>query len=230
MKGFRLFLLVLPLLVSGSLFAQSYDGGAIVNVGYEQGIVKNFNFNLDAEGRFDQWCTSFDRFKLAGSFDYSFLKKKRLKVSVAACYLLYGDQALPEHRGRVIGAITYTEKIHQFKISYRVRIQSTFYDERYGEYNHNPKTYLRNRLQLGYSWKDKGVSLYASTEFFLRLYEPEKCFVDNFRSIVGCDFKLNDRHTLGVYFRVDNEIQVKNRENLFYLGVKYSFENPRKQH
>ena len=228
-KNVRFILLAVVLLItSGALCAQSYNGGSIIDLGFEQGIVKHFKFNLGMESRFDDWCTHFDRLKLNGEFDYSFLKKKRLKVSLAACYLLYNADGAPEHRGRVLGSLTYTEKIQHFKISYRVRVQSTFYDERFKEVKHNPKTYLRNRLQFGYTWKEKGVSLHASTEFFLRLYEPQNCFIDNFRTVIGCDFKLNDKNSLGVYLRADNEIQVKNRENVFYLGIKYAFENRRK--
>ncbi|MCQ2285673.1 MAG: DUF2490 domain-containing protein [Bacteroidales bacterium] len=212
-----------------SLWAQSYDGGLIVDLGFEQKFVKDFSFNLGAEGRMDHWCTAFDRLKLDGTFDYSFLKKKRLKVSLGACYILHNEKGAPEHRGRVHGGLTYTEKIHHFKMAYRIRVQSTFYDVRFGEFKHNPKTYLRNRLYFGYTWKDKGITLHGSTEFFLRLYEPKNCFVDNFRTVLGCDFKLNEKNTLGVYLRADNEIQVEHRDNIFYLGVKYAFENPSKK-
>lgn len=217
---FALFCCCLPF-----VSAQQHDFGGLLNLEFQQKVVKNLNFNLETEARFNHCFTSFDRLKVGASFDYSFLKKKRLKISLGANYLLYNDLGTAEHRGRIVGALTYTEKFSNFKISYRVRVQSTFYDELRGDYKFNPKTYLRNRLQLEYSFKEKGMDLYASTEFFLRLYQKGNNFVDDFRTIVGWDYKLNKGNSIGLFFRVDNEIQVKNPENTYYIGFAYGFKN-----
>ena len=208
-----------------SLSAQQYDFGGLLNLEFEQKVVKKLDFNLETEARFNRNFTSFDRFKVGTSFDYSFLKKKRLKLSLGADYLLYNDLGTTEHRGRVVGALTYTEKFSNFKLNYRVRLQSTFYDELRGYHTINPKTYLRNRLQMTYTFKEKGMNVYASTEFFLRLYQRENYFIDNFCTIVGWEYKLNKKNSIGIFFRMDNEIQVKNPENNFYIGIKYGFQN-----
>lgn len=225
MKRLAILLLLLCCIVPMKLSAQQHDFGGLVNLGFEQKVVKGLDFNLEAEGRFNHFFTSFDRLKIGASFDYSFLKKKRLKITLGANYLLYNDLGMADHRGRVIGTLTYTEKIKNFKLSYRARVQSTFYDELRGYHKFNPKTYLRNRLQLGYNFKEKGMEIYASTEFFLRLYQKGNNFVDNFRTIVGWDCKLNKGNTIGLYFRVDNEIQVKNPENTYYIGFRYGFKH-----
>lgn len=225
MKRLSIVLLLVCSLAPLKSSAQRHDFGGLVNLEFEQKVAKGFDFNMETEARFNRCFTSFDRLKIGASFDYSFLKKKRLKINIGANYLLYNDLGTAEHRGRIIGALSYTEKIKNFKLSYRVRVQSTFYDELRGEHEFNPKTYLRNRLQLAYGFKQKSMEIYASTEFFLRLYQKGNYFVDNFRTIVGWNYKLNKGSHIGIFFRVDNEIQVKNPENMYYFGLRYGFKN-----
>lgn len=225
MKRYPILWLLVLVFVPMCLSGQTHEAGGLIHLGFEQKIVKGFDFGLEAEGRFDRNFTSFDRFKLGAGFDYSFLKHKRLKIGIAANYLLYNQGSFCEHRGRVKGDITYSEKIKQFKLSYRVRVQATFYDELRGEHKFNPKTYMRNRLQFEYGFFDKPMKVYASTEFFLRLYKKGNCFIDNFRTIVGWNYKLSKGNTIGVFLRMDNEIQVANPANVYYIGFSYSFKN-----
>ena len=216
-----LLLFALPWVMRG----QSHDFGGIVELGFEQKLAKGLDLGLEGEGRFNHCFTSFNRLKIGADLDYSFLKKKRLKVSLGAAYLLYNRYGTIENRGRIIGSLTYTEKFSDFKLSLRARVQSTFYDMQRGYHKFNPKTYLRGRVQFDYSFPSVRMSIYASTEFFLRLYQKEHIFIDNFRTIAGCNFKMGNGHTLGVFLRVDNEVQVSEPENVYYIGLKYNFKN-----
>ena len=205
--------------------AQSHDFGGILELGFEQKLAKGLELGLEGEGRFNHNFTSFNRLKIGADLDYSFLKKKRLKVSLGAAYLLYNRYGTIENRGRIIGSITYTEKISDFKLSLRARVQSTFYDMQRGYHKFNPKTYLRGRLQFDYTFSQLRMSIFASTEFFLSLYKKNNIFIENFRTIAGCNFKMGNGHTLGVFLRVDNEVQVSEPENVYYIGLKYYFKN-----
>lgn len=216
-----LLLFALPWAVRG----QSHDLGGIVELGFEQKLAKGLELGLEGEGRFNHCFTSFNRLKIGADLEYSFLKKKRLKVSLGGAYLLYNQYGTIENRGRIIGALTYTEKFSNFKLSLRARVQSTFYDMQRGYHKFNPKTYLRGRLQFDYTFPEIRMTVFASTEFFLRLYQKDRIFIDNFRTIAGCNFKVGNGHTLGVFFRVDNEIQVSEPENVYYIGFKYGFKN-----
>jgi hypothetical protein len=203
--------------------AQSHDFGGILELGFEQKLAKGLELGLEGEGRFNHCLTSFNRLKIGADLDYSFLKKKRLKVSLGAAYLLYNRYGTIENRGRIIGSLTYTEKFSDFKLSLRARVQSTFYDMQRGYHKFNPKTYLRGRLQFDYTFSQLRMSIFASTEFFLSLYKKNDIFIENFRTIAGCNFKMGNGHTLGVFVRVDNEIQVADPENVYYVGLKYNF-------
>lgn len=211
--------------LSSVVRGQSHDFGGILELGFEQKLAKGLELGLEGEGRFNHNFTSFNRLKIGADLEYSFLKKKRLKVSVGGFYLLYNRYGTPEHRGRIMGALTYTEKFSEFKLSLRARVQSTFYDMQRGYHKFNPKTYLRGRLQFDYTFSQLNMSIFASTEFFLSLYKKNDIFIENFRTIAGCNFKVGNGHTLGVFLRVDNEVQVSEPENVYYIGLKYNFKN-----
>lgn len=211
--------------LSSVVRGQSHDFGGILELGFEQKLAKGLELGLEGEGRFNHCFTSFNRLKMGADLDYSFLKKKRLKVSLGAAYLLYNRYGTIENRGRIIGSLTYTEKFSDFKLSLRARVQSTFYDMQRGYHKFNPKTYLRGRLQFDYTFSQLRMSIFASTEFFLSLYKKNDIFIENFRTIAGCNFKVGNGHTLGVFLRVDNEVQVSEPENVYYIGLKYNFKN-----
>ena len=211
--------------LSSVVRGQSHDFGGILELGFEQKLAKGLELGLEGEGRFNHCFTSFNRLKIGADLDYSFLKKKRLKVSLGAAYLLYNRYGTIENRGRIIGSLTYTEKFSDFKLSLRARVQSTFYDMQRGYHKFNPKTYLRGRLQFDYTFSQLRMSIFASTEFFLSLYKKNDIFIENFRTIAGCNFKVGNGHTLGVFLRVDNEVQVSDPENVYYIGLKYNFKN-----
>ena len=124
----------------------------------------------------------------------------------------------------VKGFLTVAPKFGDWKIAYRAMVQATFRDERRGDYRFNPKTYMRNRLQVTWSVPHQPVKLYLSEEFWWRLYKPGDNIIDNLRSTVGVEYSINKHHTLDFYLRSDNEIQVKNPDNVLSIGVGYKFD------
>ena len=224
MKRIANILVILILCLPFAAKGQTHEAGAILGVEYEKKVVKGLHYGMDGQVRFNQNFTNFDQLRLGAGLDYTFWKK-RLKVGAAGFYLLGDKGSYYEHRGRIQATLSFTERIQQFKIGLRVRAQSTFYDERRGEHKFNPKTYLRGRLQFDYEFFGKPVKLFASTEFFLRLYKKDNYIVDNFRTMVGCTYKLTQGSSLTFSFRSDNEIQVKNPENIYYFCIAYNFKH-----
>lgn len=220
----KLWIAFLTFMISLSAYSQTTDFGAVLGIDYTKKINSAWNFSLEGEGRFNQNFTAYDRLKVGTGFDFSFLKD-RLKAAASFNYMLKNEMAYFENRYRFNLALTYAEKIRQFKISYRLRAQTTLYEENHADHRFNPKTYLRNRLELSYDFFAKPVKIYASTEFFLRLYNPDGNFIDNFRTIVGVNYRFDRNSSISVFLRADNEIQVKNPANVYYLGVSYHFKH-----
>ena len=202
--------------------AQTTDLGAIVGAGYSGKIVKGFGYSVEGEVKTSGTFIEFNRFKVSAGLGYSFWKS-RFKVSVDFDYILKNRQTYLENRYRVSGGLTYSEKIRNFKLSLRAKYQASFYDESRAYHKYNPKTYIRSRFEITYSFFSKPLKLYASTEIFVRLYKPDTRFIDEVRSVVGVNYRINKNNSMDFYLRSDNEVQVKNPANIFYVGVGYNF-------
>ena len=190
-----------------SVYAQTTDFGAIVGAGYSGKIVKGLGYSAEAEVKTWGNFTEFNRFKVSADFDY----------------ILKNRETYLENRYRVSGGLTYSEKIRSFKLSLRAKYQASFYDESHAYHKYNPKTYIRSRFEITYSFFSKPLKLYASTEMFIRLYKKDARFIDEMRTVVGVTYRLDKNNSLDFYLRADNEVQVKNPANIYYIGVGYNF-------
>lgn len=215
-------MLNLVCLFACTLQAQTTDFGAIVGAGYSGKIVKGFGYSVEGEVKTSGNFIEFNRFKASAGLGYSFWES-RFKVSADFDYILKNRQTYMENRYRVSGGLTYSEKIRSFKLSLRSKYQASFYDESRAEHKFNPKTYVRNRFEISYSFFSKPLKLYASTEMFIRLYKKDARFIDEMRTVVGVNYRINKNNSLDFYLRSDNEVQVKNPANIYYIGVGYSF-------
>ena len=204
--------------------AQTFTTGGVVGAEYELKILKGWHLSAEGELRFDCHFTHYDRAKLAVGTDYTFWQK-RMKVGASYSFLNYHDREdqLFDNRHRVKAFVTFAPKFGQWKVGWRVMAQTTFRDERRGDYKFNPKTYLRNRLSVSYAIPQSKLKLRLSEEFWWRLYKPGDNIIDQLRTVAGLQYSINKRHTLDFYLRSDNEIQVDNPENVLYVGVAYSF-------
>lgn len=207
------------------LCAQTFETGGVLGVGYELKIMKGWHFFAEGDVRFDANFTHYARGKVGVGTDYTFWKK-RLKVGVEYDFLNYHDREdqLFDNRHRIKGFVTVAPKFGAWKVGWRCMAQTTFRDERRGDYKFNPKTYLRNRLSVAWSIPQTRLKLHLSEEFWWRLYKPGDNIIDQLRSVVGLEYKINKHHSLDFFLRSDNEVQVKNPENVLYVGVAYTFD------
>ena len=228
----RIIVLCVILCVCRVSYAQTYATGCIGGAECELKILKGWHVSLEGELRcvlYEKDSPQFDRAKLGIATDYTFLKKW-VKVGAAYNYLNYYNQEdnFYENRHRVKGYVTISQKFGAWKPSYRLQVQSTFRDERRGDYTFNPKTYMRNRFMVTWTVPRSPVKLYVSEEFWWRLYKPGDNIIDQLRSVIGVQYSFNKRHSMDVFFRSDNEVQVKNPKNVFSVGITYSFSGPLK--
>ena len=201
--------------------SQSTDFGGILEIDFEKKLKKSFEISFEEEIKFDHCLTQYDRFKSVVNANYILLNK-HIKAGISFEYIYkMNDEKIFQNRYRINANIGYYEKIKQFRFNYRIKFQNTFKDELRGEYRVNPEMYLRNRIELGYSFIKKPVKLALSTEFFLRVNNPGQNIIDNVRTVLSADYRLKKQHTLTFFIRADNEIQVNNPENIYYLGIIY---------
>ncbi len=219
----RLLLIVL-LLFSVGVFAQSEkstDFGGIVSAEAEVGLGGPFGLSVEEELRFENNCTQFDRWLNSVGVDYTCLHN-RMNIGLTADYIRrHNDRGYYENRGRLGLQVTYTEDWRRFRFQVRSKAIGTFFDERTGEHRVNPRLYWRNRLKVTYQPMNSRFKYALSTELFWLTNDPKKGGIDNLRTVLSVDYRLARQYTLSAFVRMDNDLQVKEPVDRFFLGLTF---------
>ena len=219
----RLLTIVL-LLFSVGVFAQSErstDFGGIVSAEAEVGLGGPFGLSVEEELRFENNCTQFDRWLNSVGVDYTCLHN-RMNIGLTADYIRRpNDRGYYENRGRLGLQVTYTEDWRRFRFQVRSKVIGTFFDERTGEHRVNPRLYWRNRLKVTYQPMNSRFKYALSTELFWLTNDPKKGGIDNIRTVLSVDYRLARQYTLSAFFRMDNDLQVKEPVDRFFLGLTF---------
>ena len=222
----RVHIVLLSLLLGWAIssFAQSErstDFGVILDAKYESGLVGKLDIEVEEELRFDHNCTQLDRWLNSVTIEYPFLHNRMHVGLTGGAIRRHNDKGYFENRARVGLDVTYAETYRRYKFSYRSRLMTTFRDERTGDYRVNPKMYWRNRFQVAYQMPNSRFKYTFSTELHWLLNDPQASVIDNIRTVLTVDYRLSRRQTLSLSGRMDNDIQVKEPVDRFYLGLTY---------
>ena len=220
----RRLITILLLLLSVAAFAQSErttDFGGIVSAEVEMGLGGPFGLSAEEELRFENNCTQFDRWLNSVGVDYTCLHN-RMNIGLTADYIRrHNDKGYFENRERLGLQVTYTEEYRRFKFQVRSKAIGTFFDESTGEHRVNPRLYWRNRLKITYQPMNSRFKYALSTELFWLTNDPKGSYVDNLRTVLSVDYRLSRRYYLSAFARMDNDLQVKEPVDRFYLGMTF---------
>lgn len=221
---------IVALLLAWALpsFAQSErstDFGAILSAQYDADLGNKWAIEVEEELRFDHNCTQLDRWLNSVTLEYPFLHNRMHVGVTGGAIRRYNDRGYYENRTRVGLDVNYAETYRRYKFSYRSRLMATFRDESVGDYRVNPKLYWRNRLQASYQRPNSRFKYALSMELHWLLNDPKSSVADNLRTVFTVDYRLSRRQHLGVFVRMDNDIQVKKPVDRFYLGLTYHYKN-----
>ena len=210
------------LLVSVEVFAQSErrtDFGGIVSAEASVALGGPFGLSVEEELRFQDNFSQLDRWLNAFGVDYTCLHN-RMNIGLNADYIRrLNKNGYYENRGRLGLQVTYTEEVQRFKIQVRSKVIGTFFDDRTGEHRVNPRLYWRNRLKVTYQKPNSRWKYALSAELFWLTNDPRGSYVDNLRTVLSVDYRLARRYSLSAFVRMDNDLQVKEPTDRFYLGL-----------
>ena len=223
-------LLALLLAWMPSSFAQSGRSssfGGIAGMDFSTEITKDIELKVEEELRFgDYGGVHLERWLNEVSFEEPVSIPglgNRLHGGFFLGYVRhYDDEGYFDNRLRLGVDVSYRESIRRWKLVYRSRLMFTYRDERTGEYSINPKWYWRHKLQASFQRPNSRWKYALATEFFLRMREtPSDVFIDHIRATASVDYRLSRRQSLELTARMDNDIQVKEPVDRFYLGLTY---------
>lgn len=227
----RLLILLVVLAPGGFLGAQNYDFGTEWEAGYTRSIVKGTEISISEELRLKQYSTRLTKTETTLALSQALFRKKLkqygLKLRLGASYAFiyrYNSKHYYEDQHRLNLNVNLTKKIGDWAVGYRLRYQTTFRNERIGDYKYNPQMYLRNRIGVSYSFPNKPWKLSLTEECFQRLNHPSKKIVDEFRTVATASYQIDRHNTVSIHLKAATEVQVKNPDRFFALGFTYDFD------
>ena len=109
--------------------------------------------------------------------------------------------------------------------SLKATFQKSFSEFRHSDDWYVPENYVRGVAEVSRELKNKKTEPYTNIEFWYRVSAGEPAFVDQYRLAIGIKQKLNKRNRLDVFYKLQQELQVKNpsTSHIFGIGYRYIF-------
>lgn len=227
----RQLLIILLLLSAKIVTAQTYDFGTELEASYTHTIIKGTEISISEELRFKQLSTRFSKTESTVGLSQTLFRKKlkpyglRLKLGASYAFIYrFNSKHYYEDQHRLNLNVSLSKKFGDWAVGYRLRYQTTFRNERIGDYKYNPQMYLRNRIGVSYTFPDKPWKLSLTEECFLRLNHPSRNIVDEFRTVATASYQIDRHNTVSVHIKAATEVLVNNPDRFFALCFTYDFD------
>lgn len=201
--------------------AQVNDAQLWTSVTIEKKIIKQLSVSVSEELRFSDNITEVGSFFTDIGITYKFHKNWRIAGDYRFTNKIQLDNSYSK-RHRYYFDLSYRKKFYQFMVIARTRFQSQYADVNSSETGHLPEYYSREKLTLKYSITKK-ISPYLSAEAFIPLNNRKVKGIDNMRYSLGVEWEFMKNSTLDVFYLIQQEYQVANRERDFVTGIGYTY-------
>lgn len=184
---------------------------------------KKFTLNFDQELRLFDNMSRVNLFFSTVTLDYKL--SKAFKFSLAYRFINKNQFDYYSKRHRMYFDAAFKQKIKKnFLFTYRVRLQGQVRDYYSSDNGRMIESYIRNKFDLGYSYKK--FTPYVSAEFRYQLTNPRFQVGDSEfnrgRYTGGCEYDFDKKNTLNLYFMLQHDYQTLNYEEDFVYGMQFS--------
>jgi hypothetical protein len=200
-------------------FAQDNDFGSWISVEASKKLTKKFSVEFEEEVRIFQNLGKVDRFLTSPGVTYNFNKYLKAGLGYAWIYDHNIDDQEWLNRHRFYGYLQGKIDWGRFTFSLREKYQTTYYKEKNQQY----KNYLRSKFQVSYDIKNLKAEPYLSAEMHYRLNNPDGNEIENLRYTLGVEYPFSKKFSIEGFFRLNQDINVKNPVNLYILGAAIKF-------
>lgn len=226
MKRFILSLIILSSLSSfGQATKASQDFGIWTTVNLEKKLSERFSIMFTEEFRLRENATRINLFYSELGVEYRPAKMLKIAFSYRNTQKNRIDGTY-SYRHRIQLDITLKKKFGNFAISYRQRLQREQRDVYNSENGQLAEWYSRSKFTVKYDM-DKPLKPYVAAEFRYQIRDARMVESDDTwhraRFIGGLDYKLNEKSTVGLYYLMQNEFNVKTPQSIYIVGAEFSY-------
>ena len=195
--------------------------GTIFSVELEKEFTKSFSGIFKQDLRFENNAAGFDRTASTLGLEYSLIRKK-LKIGGFYSFIhKYNNDFLFESRNRFYLNLIWKETLSPITIMWRGRMQTTFRDENKGSYRVNPRSYIRNKLEVSYAIFGSPVKPFVSCDFSTIVFDPKRNLeLAKIRYTGGVNWRLNRTNYFELYLRYNQRMDFRDPNSLA-LGAMY---------
>ncbi|MFH0761540.1 MAG: DUF2490 domain-containing protein [Bacteroidota bacterium] len=219
-RAFYLFILLM--IASVPVMGQYQDLQLWSSVWIRADITPKLRVGLEEEARFFENISLLDKLNSDLTVDYEIFDR----IRIGLLYRLItnrekeGDYTLKQRFGVSLGA----EKLKgPWKLGAIVKFQTT-YDEFYHSDDwYLPKNYFRVEGEISRLLNRNRTEPYATLEWWYFMPQGQQAFFDQYRLTLGVKHKLAKDHRINVYYRIQQEIRVKDPLFAHILGIGYLF-------
>ena len=209
-------------------FSQSEDVKDLeswTSISLKYKLNKKWSFELEEQLRLDENISEIGEYFTQLNAEYSI--SKNFDIGGGLRYIRENDnkgniQGYENHFRFNLDA-SYKHKINNFSIKYRLRYQNknelgVSTDD--GDYaNQN----MRFKTSVGYDIKNWKLDPKFSAEIFNHFEEGEDNGFSKYRLTLGTDYKIKHFGKIGLFYRMEKELNVELPETTNIIGLKYTY-------
>lgn len=195
---------ILPMQADDQAEDKADDWGAEFSVELSKKIIRKVTLSFEEEFRLHKNFSQAERF--SHSLDLSYKPYKFLKGGLSYNLLNYHRPTKGwDNRHRAVFYLTGNQSFGRFNISLRERVQCTYRPELTSS-DHNPKWYLRSRINVKYDIKKSHFEPFASAEMYYSLNDPNPANhpINRWRFVAGTKYNINKKNSIQLNYRYVN--------------------------
>lgn len=202
-------------------YAQSTNdlqGWSSIGVDYK---LKKWDFELEEQLRLDENISEISEYFT--QFETAYEMFDGFKLGAGLRYIRENDnegnvQGYENHFRYHFDA-KYKHKINRFSLRYRLRYQNK---NELGV-DEFAKQNIRLKAGLKYNIKNWKLDPQFAAEIFNHFEKEEASHFSKYRLTFGTEYDFKKWGTLGAYFRIENELNVADPEQISIIGLKYKY-------
>lgn len=190
-----------------------------INLKYK--LNKKWSFDIEGQLRLKEDISEISEYFTELNTTYSI--SKGFKIGAGIRYIKENDnvgkiQGYEDHFRFHVDA-SYKHKINDFTLKYRLRYQNK---NELGVDDYDNQ-HFRFKTSLEYNFKNWKLDPIISGEIYNHLEKGEENGFDKYRITLGTEYKFKEMGTLGLFYRIEKELNETIPETTNIIGLKYSY-------
>ncbi|MDV7186362.1 DUF2490 domain-containing protein [Lutibacter sp. TH_r2] len=189
------------------------------NIKYK--LNKKWAFDLEAQLRLKDDISEISQY--FGELNATYSVTKKISLGGGIRYIKKNDnvgniQGYEDHF-RFHADASYKHKINNFKLKYRLRYQNK---NELGVDDYDNQ-HFRFKTSVEYNFKNWKLDPEISGEIYNHLEKGEENGFDKYRLTIGTEYKIKNAGAIGLFYRLEKELNQTNPETTNIIGLKYSY-------